>query len=317
MKMSSAARKAPLGDADGGFAADMIEGLRKSPKSLPSKYFYDRRGSELFDRICELPEYYLTRTETALLRKHAAEIAGAMGRGVTLVEFGAGSLNKAAIVLDSLDAPRLYMPIDISGEHLFSRAKLLAKRYPGLAVLPVVADFTAPLQRPKADGRLTGFFPGSTIGNFEPSDALAFLKRAAALFKGSGLLVGVDLVKDPAILHAAYNDAAAITAAFNKNILARANRELDAGFDIDKFAHYAFYNLNARRIEMHLMALTDQHARIGDADFALREGDSIQTENSYKYTLDEFHNLARAALLRPSRVWCDTKCLFSLHWLEA
>ena len=315
--MDSLARRAPLPVPDTALAWDVLAGLEQTPKSLPSKYFYDKRGSELFDCISELPEYYLTRTETALLRARAREIATAMGPDVTLVEFGAGSLRKVGIVLAALDAAHAYMPIDISGEHLSVRADTLAKRYPRLSVDPVVADFTAPLELPDVGGRLTGFFPGSTIGNLARSEALAFLKRAKLMFKGSGILVGVDLVKDPAILHAAYNDASGVTAAFNKNILARANRELEAGFDLDAFAHYAFYNPSERRIEMHLVALAAQRVRVADCSFALSEGESIHTENSHKYTVEDFRRLAREAGLVPRQVWCDGARLFSLHWLAA
>jgi dimethylhistidine N-methyltransferase len=299
------------------FAHDVVAGLRKSPKQLPSKYFYDDEGSRLFDAICELPEYYPTRTEIALLEAHAGEMAEFIGRDVELVEFGAGSLKKVGILLDALTHPRAYRPVDISGDYLATHAKELARRYPDIAVRPIVADFTKPLAISDSRARNAGFFPGSTIGNFEPSEALTFLRRAAKLFAGSGLLIGVDLVKDPNVLHAAYNDAAGVTAAFNKNVLVRANRELDTNFDVDAFAHYAFYEPHKHRVEMHLVSSTRQRVKVAGESFAIAEGETIHTENSYKYTVDSFRALATEAGFRPQAVWRDPNGLFSLHWLEA
>ena len=299
------------------FALDMVTGFKKSPKSLPSKYFYDDEGSRLFDAICELPEYYPTRTEIALLEAHASEMAALIGPDVELVEFGAGSLRKVGVLLDALTHPRGYRPIDIAGDYLTTHATELAQRYPNIAVRPIVADFTEPLVISDSRARIAGFFLGSTIGNLERAEALAFLSRAAKLFAGSGLLIGVDLVKDPAILHAAYNDAAGVTAAFNKNILVRANRELDTTFDLDAFAHYAFYEPVKQRVEMHLVSRTRQRIRVAGESFAIAEGETIHTENSYKYTVDGFRALAAEAGLRPRAVWRDPHALFSLHWLEA
>lgn len=299
------------------FARDMIAGLRMSPKSLPSKYFYDDEGSRLFDAICELPEYYPTRTEIGLLTAHADEMAALIGPDVELIEFGAGSLKKVGILLDALKHPRAYRPVDISGDYLATHASELARRYPDVAVRPIVADFTKPLAISDSRARTAGFFPGSTIGNLERGEALAFLSRAAKLFAGSGLLIGVDLVKDPTILHAAYNDAAGVTAAFNKNMLVRANRELDTTFDLDAFAHYAFYEPAKQRVEMHLVSRTRQRIRVAGEFFAIAEGETIHTENSYKYTVDGFRALAVEAGFRPRAVWRDPKALFSLHWLEA
>ena len=301
------------------FGHDFLAGLRDGRKNISSKYFYDEQGSALFDRICALPEYYPTRTEMGLLTTHAEEIARLMGPGVELVEFGAGVLRKVRLLLDALAAPRTYVPIDISGDYLHAVAGKLAGFYPGLAVRPVVADFTRPfaLPHPAAAVRRIGFFPGSTIGNLEHADAVAFLRRAAQLLKGGGLLIGVDLVKDPAILHAAYNDKAGVTEAFNKNIMARANRELDADFDLESFAHYAFYNPAVRRIEMHLMSLAAQRVSVGGRLVAFDEGETIHTENSFKYTVDAFRALASSAGFIPRKVWCDPGRLFSLHWLEA
>jgi dimethylhistidine N-methyltransferase len=297
------------------FTAALLEGLRATPKHVPCKYFYDEAGSALFDTICTLPEYYPTRTETRLLRERAPEIALAMGRDIELIEYGAGSLQKVGILLSALNRPRAYMPIDISGDYLRSMAAKLANAHPGLKVRPVVADFTKPFHLEATGARRVGFFPGSTIGNLDRREALAFLRRAASLLKGGGLLIGVDLVKDPALLHAAYNDSAGVTEMFNKNILARANRELDCGFDLASFAHYAFYNPVFQRVEMHLMSTRRQRVRIGEESVFFAEGETIHTENSHKYTVEGFRMLAHQAGFMPMATWCDARWLFSLHWL--
>jgi dimethylhistidine N-methyltransferase len=307
-----------LKPARGEFASALVDGLRASPKHVPCKYFYDEPGSALFDMICTLPEYYPTRTETRLLRERAPEIAQLMGSDIELIEYGAGSLQKVGFLLAALNRPRAYLPIDISGDYLRSMATKLMKANPGLTVRPVVADFTKPFHlEPTGAARRVGFFPGSTIGNLDRREALVFLRRASSLLKGGGLLIGVDLVKDPAILHAAYNDSAGVTEAFNKNILARANRELDADFDLDGFAHYAFYNPVLQRIEMHLMSLRRQRAHVGEETICFVEGETIHTENSHKYTIDGFRSLAAEAGFTPHATWCDPDRLFSLHWLEA
>jgi dimethylhistidine N-methyltransferase len=299
------------------FAVAALAGLAKHQKELPSKYFYDEEGSRLFDLICDLPEYYPTRTEIALFRAKAGEIASAIGPDVELVEFGAGSLLKAQIILEALKNPRAYVPIDISGDYLRQMAVKLERALPKVPVHPVIADFTQPLKLPATGARRIGFFPGSTIGNLKYAEALVFLCRAAALLKGGGMLVGVDLVKDPAVLHAAYNDAAGVTAAFNKNMLVRANRELSANFDPDAFAHYAFYNPPQRRIEMHLMSLEAQKVSVAGKCFSFTEGETIHTENSLKYTPEGFRALAQEAGFTPKQMWTDPDRLFSLHWLEA
>ncbi|HTT97834.1 MAG TPA: L-histidine N(alpha)-methyltransferase [Rhizomicrobium sp.] len=301
----------------GEFADALVSGLRKSPKELPCKFFYDETGSALFDRICELPEYYPTRTEIGLLKRHAAEFAALMGKSVDLVEFGAGSLQKVGYLLDALDTPHSYVPIDISGDYLNTMAARLRSAKPDLAVHPIVADFTKPLRLSVSGARRIGFFPGSTIGNFTHMDAFGFLERAARLLRGGGLLIGVDLIKDPAILHAAYNDTAGVTALFNKNILVRANREIGAGFNLDSFAHYAPYNPIEQRIEMHLISLKKQTVDLSGVPVSFAEGETIHTENSHKYSVDGFRALASSAGFIPKAVWLDDEELFSLHWLEA
>jgi len=300
------------------FAGSLREGLSKAPKEIPCKYFYDSEGSALFEAICALPEYYQTRTEVALLRRHAGEIAALIGDGAEIVEFGAGALRKIRILLDALPAAQAYLPIDISGNYLREVVRLLAVDYPALALHPLVADFTLPLTLPARTGaRRAGFFPGSTIGNFRPQDALCLLRRMREQLQGGGLLIGVDLVKDPAILHAAYNDAAGVTGAFNKNLLARANRELAAGFDLDGFAHYAPFNVKAQRIEMYLVSLKRQSALIDGEMIEFAAGEAVHTEDSHKYTIDGFREMAARAGFRPRAVWTDDARLFSIHWLES
>lgn len=309
---------APAAERLSDFARALLDGLSRRPKSVPCKFFYDAEGSALFDRICELPEYYPTRTELGLLRAHSGEIAGLMGPDIALIEFGAGSMQKVDLLLNALDRPHAYAPIDISGEYLHAMTARLTKLRPGVPVLPVVADFTRPFALPRelGEARRVGFFPGSTIGNMDRVEALIFLRKAAALLKGGGLLIGVDLVKDPAILHAAYNDSAGVTEAFNKNLLVRANRELATDFDPDGFAHYAFYNPRWRRIEMHLMSLLRQCVSVCGEVFDFEEGETVHTENSHKYTVEAFWALASQAGFVPRRSWCDRDGLFSLHWLE-
>jgi len=302
------------------FADSLLNGLRKSSKEIACKYFYDEAGSRLFDAICDLPEYYQTRTEMALLARHAAEIAALMGDGAEIVEFGAGSLRKVRILLDAARNPRAYTPLDISGDYLRHVVRSLAADYPALILRPLVADFTLPLEIPHLPGADTpraGFFPGSTIGNFKPDAAMALLRRMRATLGGGGLLIGVDLVKDPARLHAAYNDAAGITALFNKNLLVRANRELGADFDPDGFAHYAPYNAAAHRIEMYLVSLKRQSVTLCGQRFEFAQGEPVHTEDSHKYTIESFREMAARAGFNPRAVWTDQDRLFSVHWLES
>jgi dimethylhistidine N-methyltransferase len=306
--------------AAAGFAADMGACLSARPRAISPKWFYDERGSQLFDAICELPEYYPTRTELAILTRHAADIARHMGPRAEIVEFGAGSLRKIRLLLDAMDAPARYLPIDISGEHLARSAAELQHDYPALDVHPVVADYTQRLLLPAAlpgAGKRVGFFPGSTIGNFTPEEALHFFVVAGQVLRGGALLVGADLVKDPGVLHAAYNDAQGVTAQFNLNLLARANRELGTSFDLDKFWHSAFYNAPLSRIEMHLVSRERQQVAWGAQHFDFDEGEAIHTENSYKFTVEGLHALAVRAGFRPGPVWTDPGRLFSVQWLHA
>jgi dimethylhistidine N-methyltransferase len=299
------------------FAADIIAGLTAKPKFLPPKYFYDLAGSSLFDRITELPEYYPTRSELGLLEKHAPEIASLFPPTSALIEFGSGSSRKARIVLRAAASVEAYVPVDISGDFLQQDAARLRRDFPHLAIIPVVADFTALTALPAeiAAKPRSGFFPGSTIGNFEPHEACAFLRRAGTILgAGAVLIVGVDLEKSPEILYRAYNDAEGVTAKFNLNLLARINRELGANFDLGAFEHHAFYNAERHRIEMHLASTRRQKVRIGDATVEFRAGETIHTENSYKYSIDSFQAMARGSGWSPLKAWTDG--LFSVHALR-
>jgi dimethylhistidine N-methyltransferase len=324
MMDSSLARIQPCtAVSDESFAGNLLTGLAKTPKEIACKYFYDAAGSHLFEQICELPEYYQTRTEMALLSRHADEIASLMGESVEILEFGAGSLRKVRILLDAARTPYAYTPLDISGDYLQEVVRALAAEYPALVLRPVVGDFTCPLEIPDLPGRnakisrRAGFFPGSTIGNFKPDAAMALLRQMRASLNGGGLLIGVDLVKDPVRLHAAYNDAAGITGLFNKNLMTRANRELGADFDTDGFAHYAPYNAAAHRIEMYLVSLKRQSVTIGAERFDFAAGEPVHTEDSHKYTIESFREMAARAGFNPRAVWTDEERLFSVHWLES
>jgi dimethylhistidine N-methyltransferase len=302
------------------FRDAVMTGLAKPQKELPSKFFYDAQGSRLFEQIAQLNEYYPTRVETEILRHKAAPIAEAIGEGAVLVEFGSGASVKVRLLLDAISRPACYVPIDISREHLLAAAASLAGDYPALAVLPVCADFTRPFRLPSMvpPGPRLGFFPGSTIGNFHPPEAAGLLARFAdRLGRGSWLLIGVDLKKDAGILEAAYNDAAGITAAFNLNLLARVNRELRGTFDLHRFRHRAVYNVEAGRIEMYLDSLHAHSVSVDGRRFHFRNGESIHTENSYKYSIAAFRELARLAGYAPVAVWTDAEKLFSVHLLAA
>ena len=301
------------------FLEEVLAGLRQPVKRLPSKYFYDERGSQLFDDICELPEYYPTRTEMALLRDISADVAALVGEGATVIEFGSGSSTKIRILLDALDSPLAYVPVDISREHLLMSAKGLAGNYPDLRVVPVCADYTQPFEVPQIDGEKVraGFFPGSTIGNFTRSEAISFLQAAATdLGHNNGLLIGVDLRKDVETLHAAYNDSAGVTAAFNLNLLHRINREIGGDFDIDSFAHDARWVPEFGRIEMHLVSVCAQTVSIGGESFEFKSGESIHTEDSHKYDVEGFKALAWEAGWNSIDCWTDPDDLFSIHLLR-
>jgi L-histidine N-alpha-methyltransferase len=314
----AASTPAPQGRS--AFAADLLAGLAAAPKRIPPKYFYDPAGSRLFERITELPEYYPTRTECGILKERASEIARFIPEAAALVEFGSGSSQKVRLLLEKLPTLGAYVPVDISAEFLDEEAARLRREFPHLTVIPVAADFTrsfalpsSVLGRPRA-----GFFPGSTIGNFEPMEAEGFLRHAARILgTGAPFVIGVDLVKDAHILNAAYNDAEGVTAAFNLNLLARANRELGADFDLDAFAHRAFFNQAASRIEMHLVSRKRQTVRLLGHVFAFAPDETIHTENSYKYTLDGFTGLAGKAGWRSEAAWTDAERLFSVHMLRA
>jgi dimethylhistidine N-methyltransferase len=310
----SALRAAPDTETSDRFAADVIDGLSAKPKRLPAKYFYDLAGSALFERITELPEYYPTRCELTLLREHAPAIASLFPPSCALIEFGAGSSRKARILLGAAATVEAYVPVDISGDFLQQDAAQLRRDFPRLAVHPVIADFTLAFDVPAALANLprVGFFPGSTIGNFEHHEAIKFLHHAGeTLGHGAVLVIGVDLIKDVSVLCPAYNDAEGVTAKFNLNLLARINRELNANFDLAAFEHHACYNRQHSRIEMHLASLKRQKVRVNGKTINFRLGETIHTENSYKYTIEGFQALAQAAGWLPLNVWSDG--LFSLH----
>lgn len=298
------------------FFAEVIDGLNKTQKSIPPKYFYDKTGSRLFDAICDLPEYYPTRTEINILKKNSDEIANYVGVGCLLVEPGSGSSHKVRFLLDDL-RPHAYIPMEISRDHLWQSAEDLGNDYPWLDVHATCADFTSTICLPYSpEGvRKVVFFPGSTIGNFEPDEATHFLRKLAGLVgSNGGLLIGVDLKKSKDVLHAAYDDEQGVTAAFNVNLLKRINRELGADFKTENFCHQSFYNERLGRIELHLVSQCDHTVSINGERFSFAAGESIHTENSYKYTIEEFQDLANKAGFKPQAVWMDDDSLFSVHY---
>lgn len=298
------------------FEADVLHGLAQTPKRIPPKYFYDRRGSELFDRICRLPEYYPTRVETGILRSHARDMAALAGPRSVLIELGSGASRKVRLLLDSL-RPAAYVGVDISREFLLSATRALAADYPRLRVHAACADLCGSLTQltiPK--GRRVAFYPGSSIGNFEPDDARRFLVRVHDLVGRDGMLViGVDLKKDPGILNAAYNDSQGLTAEFNLNVLRRLHRELGATLDLQGYKHHAFYDERRGRIEMHLESLARQEIRVNGSCFRLNAGETVHTENSYKYSVPEFIALANDAGFSVQNTWTDSLERFSVHVL--
>jgi len=301
--------------------ADILEGLSRTPKQLSPMYFYDHRGSQLFERICEQPEYYLTRTETAIMRRHAPEIAGRIGCRALLVEFGSGASVKTRLLLDHLDGVAAYVPVDISRGHLLAAARAISASYPGLAVMPVCADFTRPFRIPaptNAAARTVVFFPGSTLGNFEPAAAVDLLALMRALAgTGGALVIGIDLLKDATTLLRAYDDAAGVTAAFNLNVLVRLNREFGADFDIASFRHAAVWVPKQSRIEMHLVSTQRQVVTLGGEAIRFEADELLVTEHCHKYTIEGFEALAAQAGWTVQEKWSDDLRRFSVQYLEA
>ncbi len=299
------------------FAEDVHNGLSQPQKTISPKYFYDQRGSQLFDAITELPEYYPTRTEIKLLQDHAKEFTELLGKDSILLELGSGSSLKIRILLEALK-PKIYVPMDISKDHLIESAQKLAADYPWLEVHANRVDYSQDWQVPDfGPGRYNAFFPGSSIGNFDPDDACSLLKQVARLVgENGGLLIGVDLKKDRLTLEQAYNDSAGVTAEFNLNLLAHINSRIDAQIEPDNFSHKAVYNEQAGRIEMHLVSNTRQEVQIGSKRYQFAVGETIHTESSYKYSIDEFHQLVARAGFKPVKVWTDSDKLFSIHYLQ-
>lgn len=301
------------------FRADVLRGLLATPKTLPCQYFYDDEGSRLFEAICDLDEYYLTRSEIEILRRHGDEIAACFGSGCRIVEYGSGSSKKTRLVLERLRDPVAYVSVDISRDVLVRAAHGIAQRWPRLEVLPVAADYTRPFRLPATRGlpqRTVVFFPGSTIGNFHAADAQELLAGMAKVAgPDGGVIVGMDLEKDPQILERAYDDARGVTAAFNKNLLRRINEELGADFDLDAFRHWARWNPEYKRIEMHLVSNRAQRVHIDDTPVVFAAGETIHTESSYKYSAARFAAIAAAAGLTPQRMWTDARGWFGVQHL--
>lgn len=319
--MSGALSRDPADAQRAALVADALTGLSAARKTLPCKWLYDNEGTRLFEAITCLPEYYPTRTEVRILEECGPEIARAIGPGAAVVEFGPGDGAKAVQLLRQLTDPAVYLPVDIAPEWLAAAASRVAEALPSLRVRPVVADFTQPFDLAgRAEGSVThlGFFPGSTIGNFEPAEAVAFLRRARTTLRaGARMLLGADLVKDIPVLKAAYDDAAGVTAAFNLNVLARLNREAGADFDLSGFHHEARWNEAASRIEMHLVARHAQAVRLAGRVFRFAAGESIHTESSHKYRPEHLRALAEAAGWQAKAMWTDPEEMFSVWLLES
>jgi dimethylhistidine N-methyltransferase len=302
--------------ADELFLNDVISGLGQPDKQLQCKYFYDQRGSKLFDQICELDEYYLTRTEQQIISLHALEMAEQLGREVMLIEFGSGSSHKTRTLLDALAAPVAYVPIDISEDHLVRTAAELRIRYPHIEILPLVSDFTKPFQLPRATrpfSHAAVFFPGSTIGNFRPDAAVCLMKQIANILgPQGGMLIGIDLQKEIATIEAAYNDAQGVTDQFNLNVLHRVNRELGANFNVDQFSHKAVYNDVEHRVEIFVVSQCEQRVTIGDHEFLFRPQEHVLTEYSHKYTIAGFVDLASQANFALHKHWTDEREFFAV-----
>jgi dimethylhistidine N-methyltransferase len=309
-----------LAPGEDSFRDAVLGGLSSTPKSLPCKFFYDARGSALFEAICEVPEYYLTRTELGILETYAATIAGRIGPNCRLIELGSGASRKVRLLLSALEAPLAYVPVDISRSFLRDAAASIAADFPELDVIAVCADYTRPFELPKLagpPGKRVGFFPGSTIGNFEPEAVVAFLTHCGRLLgPGAEMLIGADVKKDKKILDAAYNDAQGLNAAFNLNLLHRIAKELDSDIAIDDFEHVAFYNPDEGRVELYIRSLKDQTAVIAGRRFSFAAGEMIHTENSYKYAIPEFRALAARAGFQALETWTDAGGKFSVHYLR-
>ncbi len=318
IRQSGAAAVLDREPASSDFLSEVIAGLSSHPRTLPCKYFYDAIGAALFQKICELPEYYITRTETAILRFHAHEMAQRIGARCELIGLGTGAGTKTRILLEELEAPAVYMPVDISREQLQGSTALFREIFPDLEILPVCADYLEPLELPSPShkpARKVVYFPGSTIGNFEPDAAMEFLRRIANYCgTGGGLLIGADLQKNPDILERAYNDSSDVTAQFNLNLLARANRELGANFDLKQWRHHAIYNSSEGRIEIYIVSEIDQTVRIQDRQFDFHAGEKITTEYSYKHTPEGFTELARNAGFDFVQMWTDDARLFGVFY---
>jgi dimethylhistidine N-methyltransferase len=301
------------------FMRDMQTALSQTPKRISPKYFYDQAGSALFDRICELPEYYPTRTELSILQSHAGDMSNCMGENADIIEFGAGSLQKIRYLLNVARSPARYVPMDISGPHLKEASTDLQTEFVNLKILPLVADYTNQWHLPSAlpgRGKRVAFFPGSTIGNFSPAQAHTFFQNCVQHLRGGALLLGVDLIKSPEVLHAAYNDSQGVTAAFNLNLLTRANRELGCDFDLAQFAHSTFYNAPLKRIEMHLLSLESQIVHLNGVAYAFEQGETLHTEYSHKFTIAGVQQAAHSAGLQVGSFWTDPQQYFGLFWLN-
>jgi len=309
-----------LAPGEDSFRDAVLAGLSNSPKSLPCKFFYDQRGSALFEAICEVPEYYLTRTELDILRTYAGDMAAQIGPNCRLVELGSGASIKVRLLLGALATPLGYIPVDISRGFLRDAAARIAADFPELDVIAVCADYTRPFTLPQVSGpagKTVGFFPGSTIGNFEPEAVVQFLGHVGRLLgPGAEMLIGADVKKDKAILDAAYNDAQGLNAAFNLNLLHRIAKELDSDVAIDDFAHVAFYNPDEGRVELYIKSLKDQSAVIAGRRFSFTAGEMIHTENSYKYAIAEFRALAARAGFKALDTWTDADGKFAVHYLR-
>lgn len=302
----------------GDLTAEVINGLKQRPRVLSPKFFYNEKGSQLFDSICKTSEYYPTKTETKIIQDNIAEIAESIGTGCLLVEPGSGNSRKVRELFDAIQ-PHAYLPVDISKAYLRKEAQAIAEEYPWLEVHAICADFTQAVELPykPIEPHRVAFFPGSSIGNFHPEQAITFLTNIADMIgTGGGLLIGVDLKKDEQILNAAYNDQAGFTAAFNKNLLTRINNDAGANFEPEQFRHHAFYNDLKGRVEMHLISQTKQQIIIDGQHFDFEKGDGIHTECSYKYHVNEFQQLAKQAGFVAKKVWIDDNNLFSLHYFE-